>query len=74
MVVVAESDPEVPVMVRTLLPPVAFEAAVKVSVLVPLVDEGENEAVTPVGRPEMESATVPVKPYSGCTATVVVPE
>jgi hypothetical protein len=32
-----------------------------------------NDAVTPVGRPEAVSATVPVNPFSGLTVMVLVP-
>jgi len=64
--------PEVPVMVSVLVPPGAEELAVSVRVLVPVVEVGEKDAVTPLGRPEMERFTLPVKPYSGVTVTVEV--
>jgi len=32
-----------------------------------------NEAVTPVGRPEADRATVPVKPLEGVTVMALVP-
>ena len=50
-VVVAVTEPEVPMIVTVPLTGAAVEAAVSVSVLV--VDEGlgEKEAVTPLGRP-----------------------
>jgi hypothetical protein len=32
-----------------------------------------NDAVTPVGRPEAVSATVPVNPFVGVTVIVLVP-
>jgi len=32
-----------------------------------------KEAVTPVGRPDAESATVPVNPFVGVTLMVLVP-
>ena len=64
--------PEVPVMVSEVLPGVAVLLTVSVSVLVPVVDVGENAAVTPVGRPAIESFTVPVNPYSGNTEIVDV--
>jgi len=32
-----------------------------------------KEAVTPVGRPEAASATVPVNPFVGVTVIVLVP-
>ena len=62
-VVVAVRLPEMPVMVSVLVPPLAVLLAVSVSVLVPVVDAGENEALTPLGRPDRERFTLPVKPY-----------
>ncbi len=70
--VVAVRLPDVPVIVSVLTPPVADALAVRVRVLLPVVEVGENEAVTPVGRPLMASATFPVKPYCGSTVTVEV--
>src|SRR5271156_2213017 len=55
--------PEVPVMVSVLVPTLAVLLAVRVSVLVPVVEVGENEAVTPPGRPDTERFTLPVNPY-----------
>jgi hypothetical protein len=54
--------PEVPVMVSVLVPTLAVLLAVRVSVLVPVVEVGENEALTPLGRPERERFTLPVNP------------
>ena len=71
---VAVTVPEVPVMVRLLLPGVAVLLAVSVSVLVPVVATGEKDAVTPAGRPAIERFTEPVKPYSGNTEIVAVPD
>lgn len=71
-VVVAVKLPEVPVMVRVPVLAVAEEFAVRVKVLVPLVEAGENEAVTPFGNPAIARFTLPVKPYSGNTVTVVL--
>ena len=72
MFVVADRVPEVPVMVSEVLTGVAVLLIVSVNVLVPVVDVGENAAVTPVGRPAIESFTVPVNPYSGNTEIVDV--
>ena len=48
--------------------------AVSVRTLVLVVLAGLNvEAVTPLGRPETDSATLPVKPYCGVTVIVLVP-
>ena len=64
--------PDVPVMVRVAPVAVTDELAVRVRVLVPLVDAGEKEAVTPVGNPEIARLTFPVNPYSGVTVTVAL--
>ena len=50
---------------------VALLLAVNVSVEVEVVGLGENEAVTPLGRPETVRFTLPVNPYSGLI--VIVP-
>jgi hypothetical protein len=44
-------------------PTFAEPLAVNVSVLVPVVGFGENAAVTPAGRPEADSVTLPANPY-----------
>ena len=75
-VVVAVILPDVPVMVSVLVLAIAEALAVRVNVVVPLVVAGENEAVTPLGNPEIAKFTLPVKPYSGTTmivGVVVVP-
>jgi hypothetical protein len=58
------TPPPVPVTVSEALPTVALDAAVSVSVVLPLLGEvmlaGENTAVTPFGNPLTESATVEV--------------
>jgi hypothetical protein len=59
----------VPVTVTVLCPMVAELVAVNVSVLFPVVGLGENDAVTPLGRPDAESVTLPVNPYCGFTYT-----
>lgn len=59
-------------MVSVLVPPGAELAAVSVRVLAPVVEVGENDAVTPLGRPEMERFTLLLNPYSGVTVTVEV--
>ena len=51
---------------------------VKVDVAVPpegaVTDIGPRPAVTPVGTPETERLTVPVKPFKEVTVTFEVPE
>lgn len=62
-VVVSVRSPEVPVMVSVLVPAVAVLLAVSVRVLFPVVEVGEKEAVTPLGKPDSERFTLPLNPY-----------
>src|SRR5581483_11581864 len=73
MVVVCVRLPLVPVIVTVAVPVVAVLPAVKVNVLLLVVLDGLNAAVTPPGRPEAERLTLPVKPFNGLTVTVLVP-
>jgi len=73
-VVVWVSDPLVPVTVTVAAPVVAVLEAVKVTVLVPVVDAGLKLAVTPEGKPLALNATLPVNPPAGVTVTLSVPE
>jgi len=63
--VVAVWEPDVPVMVTMYCPRLAEFVAVSVSVL-PTAEGGAGfglkDAVTPLGRPETERLTLPVKP------------
>ena len=54
-------------------PTVAVLAAVSVSVLVPVVLAGLNDAVTPDGRPLAARLTDPVKPLMSVTVIVLLP-
>lgn len=72
-VVVCVRLPEAPVIVTVAVPVVAVPLAVNVSVLVLVAGFGLNAAVTPVGRPEAASVTLPVNPSSGVTVIVLVP-
>jgi hypothetical protein len=65
--------PEVPVMVTLDVPVVAVASAVNVNVLVLVVLLGLKEAVTPLGRPEADKLTLPLKPFCGMTVIVLVP-
>jgi len=56
-----ETLPEVPVMVTVDVPAAAVFAAEKVTTLLPAV-AASNVAVTPAGKPEAASATVPLNP------------
>ena len=51
----------------------AAALTVRVSVLVEVAGFGLNAAVTPLGKPEAAKFTLPVKPFSGATVTVLVP-
>jgi len=62
---VAVTLPEVPVMVTGYCPMGTELLAVKVRVLLPVVGLGVKDAVTPLGRPEAKSVTLPVNPYCG---------
>ncbi len=55
--------PDVPVMVTVTVPVVAVSLAVRVNVLVLVVLLGLNDAVTPLGRPDADKLTVPLKPF-----------
>jgi hypothetical protein len=54
-------------MVTVEIPAAAVELAVSVKVVL------ANEAVTPVGKPEADKATAPVKPLVGVVVMVLVP-
>ena len=64
--------PEVPVTVTVTVPVVAALLAVSVSALVLVVLLGLNEAVTPLGRPEADRATLLLKPFRALTVMVLV--
>ena len=67
-VVVALNEPEVPVIVSVYCPTGAVLLAVRINELVPDVGFGLNDAVTPLGSPEVTARlTRPVKPYWGVT-------
>ncbi len=70
-VVVAVRLPEVPVMVTVDVPVVAVALAVRVSTLVPVVGFVPNAAVTPLGRPDAASVTLPVNPPTSVTVIVL---
>ena len=73
MVVVAVSEPEVPVIVTVAAPTVAVLLAVNVSTLVDVVGFVANDAVTPVGNPEAARVTLPVNGLTSVTVIVSVP-
>lgn len=66
--------PDVPVTVTVYCPRLAVLLAINVSVLLPVVGFGANDAVTPLGNPETDRFTLPLKPYIGFTETYDVNE
>jgi hypothetical protein len=54
--------PDVPLTATVTVPVVAVVLAVSVRVLVLAVLVGLKDAVTPLGRPEADKLTLPVKP------------
>ena len=78
MVVLAVSDPDVPVTVTVLVPDAADEDAVKVKVEVALpfaggvTGFGENAAVTPLGSPDALSVVAELNPFWLITVMVLV--
>jgi len=65
--------PEVPVTNTDDVPVVAVPFAVSVITLLPVVGFVPKVAVTPAGRPDAESVTLPVKPPVGLTVMVLEP-
>lgn len=73
MVVDALSEPDVPLMVTVEVPVVAVLLAVNETTLVEVVGFVLKFAVTPLGRPEAESVTLPENPPWSFTVMVLVP-
>ena len=73
IVVVCVRPPDVPVIVTVKLPVAAVLLAVSVNVLVLVVLLGLNDAETPLGWPEADRLTLPVKPLCRVTVIVLVP-
>src|SRR6202521_2224486 len=71
--VVLVKPPDVPVMVAVTVPVAAVLLAVSVSVLVLAVLPGLNNAVTPLGRPDVDKLTLLLKPLCGVTVMVLAP-
>jgi hypothetical protein len=72
MVALLVKVPEVPVMVTVDVPAAAVLAALRVRVLLPDAI-APNVAVTPVGKPDAASATVPLKPEMSVMAMLPAP-
>jgi len=73
IVVVALSEPEVPVMVIELVAAVAALPAVRVSRLLLLEGLDPKTAVTPLGRPETARVTLPLNGLTSVMVMVSVP-
>jgi len=71
--VVCVKLPELPVMVAVAVPVLAVPLAVRVKVLVAVAGFGLKDAVTPLGKPEADKLTLPLKPFCGETVIVLVP-
>ena len=65
--------PDEPLTVTVTVPVAAVLLAVSVNVLVLAVLLGLNDAVTPLGRPDADRLTLPLKPPCGVTVMVLVP-
>ena len=65
--------PDVPVMVTVEVPVAAVALAVNVRTLEPVVGFAPKVAVTPEGRADVDSVTLPLKPLVGLTVIVLVP-
>jgi len=72
-VVLCDNAPDLPVTVIVNAPALAVLLAVSVNVLELVVLAGLNDAVTPLGKPDAERLTLPLNPFNGLTAIVVVP-
>ncbi len=51
----------------------AVPLAVSVNTLEEVEELGLKDAVTPLGKPEAEKVTLPLKPFDGVIVTVLVP-
>jgi len=72
-VVICDNPPDAPETVTVTVPVAAVLAAVSVNVLVLAVLPGLKDAVTPLGRPDADKLTLPLKPPCGVTVMVLVP-
>ena len=73
IVVVCVRLPDVPVIVTVAVPFVAVELALSVSVLVVVVGFGLKLAVTPLGKPDADKVTLPLKPFAGVIVIALEP-
>ena len=70
---VCDKPPDLPRICTECFPVAAVALADRVSVLVPVVLLGLNDAVTPVGKPEADKLTLESNPFCGVTVIVEVP-
>jgi hypothetical protein len=61
------------VIVTVEVPVAAVALAVSVNELVFVAEAGLNEAVTPLGRPDADKLTLPLKPFWGATVIMLEP-
>ena len=73
MVVVADREPETPLIVMADVPIGVAQPAVKVSTLLPVVGLVPKTAVTPLGSPDAARATLPLNGLTLVTVMVSVP-
>jgi len=73
MVVTFNKLPDMPVTVIVTVPVVAVPLAVSVNVLVFAVLVGLKDAVTPLGKPDVDKLTLELKPFCGVMLMVLVP-
>lgn len=73
IVVTFDKLPEDPVTVTVTVPVVADPLDVSVNVLALVAMLGLKDGVTPLGRPDADRLTVPLKPFCGMTLIVLVP-
>jgi hypothetical protein len=60
-------------MVMAAVPMAAVVLAVKVNIVVLVPGFGLNAALTPLGKPEAEKVTLPLKPFAGVMVMMLVP-
>jgi hypothetical protein len=73
IVVLCVKLPDEPVTVTMAVPVAAVALAARVRALVPVAGLGLNAAETPLGRPEAESVTLPLKPFEVVIEIALVP-
>ena len=70
---VCDNPPATPEMVTVNVPVAAVLLAASVNALVLAVLLGLNDAVTPLGKPDADKLTLPLKPFCGVTVMLLVP-